>query len=142
MAESSVSRLRAHVRNVRTDIEKRGILVDEDINVALRKMLFAGRKAIEEGIEPKDSEGYLEAATNVHKVVREKQKAPGEGALPMLSYKRFPRHKRKVQSLNLKMKKIKRPKKGLRKLIHLANKKARSESEFEYFLREIGFLLR
>lgn len=137
-----MSMLRAHVRNVRTDIEKRGILIDEDINVALRKMLFAGRKAIEDGIEPKDSKEYLKAATNVHKVVREKEKAPEEGALPMLSYKRFPRQKRKVQSLNMKMKKMKRSKKGLKKLIHLANNKAKSESEFEYFLREIGFLLR
>ncbi len=142
MAESRVSKLRAHVRNVRGDIEKRDIIIDEDINVALRKMLFAGRKAIEQGTEPKDSKEYLRAASNVHKVVREKEKAPGKGALPMISYRNFPKHKRKVESLNLKMKKMKRTRKGLKKLVTFANKKAKSESEFEYFLREIEWLLR
>ncbi|MFQ6107380.1 MAG: hypothetical protein ACE5QF_07335 [Thermoplasmata archaeon] len=142
MEESNVSKLRAHIRNVRVDIEKKGILVDEDIKVALRKMLYAGRKAIEAGLEPKDSNEYLEAAANIHKVVREKQKRASEGALPLISYKRFPRHKKKVQSLNLKIRRMKRPSKGLRKLVYMANNKAKSEHEFEYFLKEIEWLLR
>ncbi|MFQ6127296.1 MAG: hypothetical protein ACE5QW_00085 [Thermoplasmata archaeon] len=143
MVESSVSKLRGHIRNVRSDIENKGIFVDEDINIALRRMLFAGRKAIEQGKELKDSKEYLQAAANVHKVVREKQRgSSGKEALPLISYKKFPKHRKKVRSLNLKMKKMKHISKGLRKLVHLANNRAKSEHEFEYFLREIEWLLR
>ncbi|MCJ2556123.1 MAG: hypothetical protein LN415_03325 [Candidatus Thermoplasmatota archaeon] len=143
MARSSVSKLRAHVKNVRKDIERKGVLVDEDINVALRKMLYAGRRAIEQGIEPKDSKGYLEAAANLHKVVRGKQKGSGDGeSVPLVSYRRFPKHKKRVVTLNARLKKTKHPTKGLEKLVHLANSKAKSDHEFEYFLKEIEWLLR
>ena len=143
MVGSSVSRLRAHVKNVRNDIERKGVLVDEEINVALRKMLYAGRKAIERGIEPKDSKEYLEAAANVHRVVRESQKRTGEtGSAPLVSYRKFPKYKKRVVSLNMRLKKTKAASEGLRKLIHLANSKAKSDHEFEYFLKEIEWLLR
>jgi len=143
MAGSSVSKLRAHVKNVRKDIERKGVLVDEDINVALRKMLYAGRRAIEQEIEPKDSKEYLEAAANLHKVVRGKQKGSGDGdSVPLVSYRRFPKHKRRVVTLNARLKKTKHPTKGLSKLVHLANSKAKSDHEFEYFLKEIEWLLR
>jgi hypothetical protein len=143
MAGSRVSKLRAHVKNVRKDIERKGVLVDEEINVALRKMLYAGRRAIEQEIEPKDSKEYLEAAANVHKVVRGKQKeSDGADSVPLVSYKRFPKHKKRVGALNARLKKMKRPTKGLSRLVHLANNKAKSDHEFEYFLKEIEWLLR
>ncbi|MEE9490091.1 MAG: hypothetical protein V3V91_06595 [Thermoplasmata archaeon] len=143
MAGSRVSKLRAHVKNVRKDIERKGVLVDEEINVALRKMLYAGRRAIEQKIEPKDSKEYLEAAANLHKVVRGKQKGSGDGeSVPLVSYKRFPKHKKRVVTLNARLKKMKHPTKGLSKLVHLANSKAKSDHEFEYFLKEIEWLLR
>lgn len=131
------------MKNVRNDIEKQGVVIDDDISVALRKMLYAGRKAIEKGIEPKDSKEYLEAAANIHKVVREKQKgASGDEAVPLISYRRFPKYKKKVQSLNARLKKMKRTSSGLRKLVNLANNKAKSNHEFEYFLKEIEWLIR
>ena len=143
MAGSRVSKLRAHVKNVRKDIERKGVLVDEEINVALRKMLYAGRRAIEQEIEPKDSKEYLEAAANLHKVVRGKQKRSGDAdSVPLVSYRRFPKHKKRVGALNARLKKMKHPTKGLSKLVHLANSKAKSDHEFEYFLKEIEWLLR
>jgi hypothetical protein len=142
MGQSRVSRLRAHVKAVRKDIESKGVYLDEDVNAALRKMLFAGRKAIERGIEPKDSKEYLEAAANIHKVVRGKEKGVEGGWAPLISYKRFPKHKKRVVSLNGRMKKMKDWSDGLRKLVNLANNKAKSNHEFEYFLKEIEWLLR
>ncbi|MFQ5910067.1 MAG: hypothetical protein ACE5IJ_05015 [Thermoplasmata archaeon] len=131
------------MKNVRADIERMGILVDEEIKVVLRKMMYAGRNAIEQGLEPKDLKEYLEAAANIHKVVRERQRSSSkEGALPFISYKPFIRHKKRIQSLNLKIKKMKRASKGLRRLVYMANNKAKSEHEFEYFLKEIEWLLR
>jgi hypothetical protein len=143
MGVSRVSKLRAHVKSVRKDIESKGVYLDEDINAALRKMLYAGRKAIEQGIEPKDSKEYLEAAGNIHKVVREKEKgAASSGSAPLVSYKKFPKHKKRVVSINARMKKMKKWSDGLRKLVNLANNKAKSNHEFEYFLKEIEWLMR
>lgn len=141
--ESHAARLHRHVKEVRRDIEERGIPIDRDINRALRVMLFAGRKAIDEDKEPTESQDYLDAARRLHKLVRDKQKKlPGAKPLPLLSYNRFPSKRRKVENLNLRMKKRKKLPKGLARLVNLANTKAKSQHEFEYFLKEIEWLLR
>jgi len=126
---------------VREDIEKRSIVVDNEIEEKLLEMLTVGREAIDAGKRPMEAPEFKKVAMDLHRLVKERMEIPEGQRRPQISFRSFPALRSKVEELNLILRKRKKIPSGVWRLVDLANKSARSEHEFKYFLKEIEWLL-
>lgn len=136
-----VSELRQHIRKIREDIEKRAIIIDNEIEEKLLEMLSVGREAIDGGKRPMEAPEFKKVAMDLHRLVKERMGVRKGPRYPQISFLSFPALRSKVEELNLILRKRKKIPSGVWKLVDLANKSARSEHEFKYFLKEIEWLL-
>lgn len=134
-----VQTLREHVRSVRADIERRGILVDAEMERCLVDMMRAGREAIEGGGMASDDPKYKAAAVRLHKLARDREQ---RGVVPQVRNTNFPRHQTRTDQVNRTLERRGRIPGNVVHLVDLANRGARSEREFLRFLTEIERFLR